>query len=232
MKRNIAWPVIWIYVSAYLALIVGQSVYIIIYVENPLLLTEMEKARIGSVSNLAFYGSLTLTYIILFRSFWKNVMKQFRQNSTRYIALIFGGFAAMIVISILMNILYTVIGITDQSGNQALLDDMLNYGTFEKVSLVIFAVFLAPLVEELVFRMAGFNLILKIKDVKPWVVITITSFMFGLIHVLGSFDFEQIFYYAGLGVVLGIFYWKSKNIMVPIIVHMMLNAFVTYTMFM
>jgi membrane protease YdiL (CAAX protease family) len=98
-------------------------------------------------------------------------------------------------------------------------------------TIFMFAVFLAPLVEEMVFRMAAFQLFFHIEGIKPWKVIMLSSLAFGLIHVIGTFDFVQLPYYAGLGAVLGFFYYRSKNIAVPIVIHMLLNALVTITMF-
>jgi membrane protease YdiL (CAAX protease family) len=123
-----------------------------------------------------------------------------------------------------------VLGINNDPVNQQILESQLNGPFFDRASLAIFAVLLAPLVEEMVFRLAGFRLLGKIEGLPIAVTIAITSLLFGLIHVLSD-DIVQILYYAGLGVVLGLVYHKSKNILVPIGVHMLFNLFVVITMF-
>ena len=131
---------------------------------------------------------------------------------------------------IIVGYLYTLLGITETPENQELLDMQLNGTLFDQISLVVFAGFLAPLVEESLFRLSGFYYLKKVSWLPQWGVIAITSILFGLIHVLGD-DIVQIIYYAALGVVLGTLYYKSKNILVPITVHMLFNIFITIMMF-
>jgi membrane protease YdiL (CAAX protease family) len=187
--------------------------------------------RLNSIINLSFYGVMVFLYLVIFRGFWEKVIIQFKQNRNNYLRLIGLGVVSLLVVSALINLGYQLIGVTETSDNQAALDALLSGSWFDKFSLVMFAVFLAPLVEEMVFRMATFNLLFSSAKLKPWTVIVISSLLFGLIHVAGTLDFIQIFYYAGLGMVLGYFYYKSKNIAVPIAIHMLLNAIVTVTMF-
>ncbi|AIO19348.1 CAAX amino terminal protease self- immunity [Candidatus Izimaplasma bacterium HR1] len=187
--------------------------------------------RFNSIANLSFYGIMALLFVVMLVSFWKKAFAQFKQNKWEYIKLIGLGFLTLIAVSMLMNVIYSLLGITDTSDNQEQLNQLLEGGWFDQMSLVLFAVFLAPMVEEMVFRLAGFNFLMRIKVLPSWAVVVITSLIFGFIHVMGSFDLEQIFYYAGLGVVLGYFYYRSKNIIVPIVIHMLLNGFVTFSMF-
>jgi len=228
MTENIGKRVIKIYILMYIALIVVQVLLVafsIIDWEN-----DEETVRLNSIMNLSFYGAMALLYLSLFTDFWRKVIAQFKQNSKKFLKLIGLGFGSLILVSALISLGYQFIGVTDTSDNQAALDALLAGAWFDKFSLVLFAVFLAPLVEEMVFRMATFQLLYRYKDIKPWMVIVISSLLFGLIHVVSTLDFIQIFYYAGLGMVLGFFYHKSKNIAVPIAIHMLLNAFVTITM--
>ena len=100
------------------------------------------------------------------------------------------------------------------------------------ISTVGISILLAPIVEEMVFRYAAFNIVKKFnipKKVYPWVVIITTSLFFGLIHVFGD-EPLQILFYAALGVVLGFFYYKSNNIIVPIVIHLIWNTIGIITM--
>ena len=203
MSKNISKNVVIIYIGMYLLLIILQIVLFL--TANIDWDNEQTTVRVNSIMNLAFYGIMFLLYIGLFTNFWKKVVIQFKQNKKYYLKLIGLGFVALVAVSAFIGLGYELLGINETSDNQASLDALLNGGWFDKFSLVIFAVFLAPLVEEMVFRMATFNFLFRSKDIKPWVVIAISSVLFGLIHVIGTFDFIQIFYYAGLGLILGYF---------------------------
>lgn len=218
-----------LYIIGYIGLIIVQM--IVAFTLNIDWTIDKNVILFNSILNLVFYGSMYLLMIILFVPFWKNVLVQFKENKKQYLKDIALGFGALIAASILMNVIYTALGITDTSANQEQLNQLLEGGWFAQMSLVLFAVFLAPMVEEMVFRMAMFKHLMKFPNMKPWLIIVISSFIFGFIHVMGAFDLEQIFYYAGLGAVLGVMYYKSKNIIVPTVIHMLLNGFVTLSMF-
>lgn len=218
-----------IYVLGYIFLIILQIVIVglgLIDVYN-----DDHLIRFNSILNLSFYGTIFLLFVVTFIPFWKNAIAQFKQHKKLYIIHIAIGFGVLIVVSMIMNLIYSLLGITDTSANQEQLNQLLEGAFFDKFSLIMFAVFLAPMVEEMIFRMSLFSFLMRYKKIKPWLIILITSFIFGFIHVMGAFDLEQIFYYAGLGAVLGFFYYKSKNIFVPIVIHMLLNAFATFSMF-
>jgi len=224
-------PEFWIPVL-YLVVIILMNVLAValdemITIADPL----MKSIRVGSIINIGFYGSLFTLYIILFIPAWKQTFIHFKQHSSRQFTIIGIGLVAMFGSMILMGLIYTFIGVTTSPENQALLEAQLSGPLFEKVTLVIFAVFLAPVVEESLFRLAGFRIFKKIHWMPIWGVILITSLLFGGIHVLGDNPI-QILYYASLGIILGFIYHKSNNILAPIAVHMLFNGFVTVTMFM
>lgn len=78
----------------------------------------------------------------------------------------------------------------------------------------------APVVEEFLFResvagnmfRAGFN---------KWAVILISAFVFGAIHGNPA----QIPFAAAMGVILAIIYYKTGNIVIPIIIHALNNSY-------
>lgn len=229
MTENIGKKVIKIYLLMYVALVLLQV--ILIAFTNINFQDKQINTRVSSIINLSFYVLMVILYISLFTGFWKKVGIQFKQNFNEYLKLIIIGFISLVVVSAFVSISYQALGLTDQSDNQAALEALLAGGLFDKLSLIIFAVFLAPLVEEMVFRMATFQILNRYTSLNHWLIIILSSLAFGLIHVVSTLDFVQLPYYAGLGLLLGFFYYKSKNILVPITIHMLLNAFVTITMF-
>lgn len=86
--------------------------------------------------------------------------------------------------------------------------------TSEPAALVILAVFMAPLFEEIVFR----GIIMKgmINDgVRPPLAIFVAALLFGLVH-------GNPWQFVGavlLGCVLGLVYYKTKSLLLPILLH-------------
>lgn len=117
------------------------------------------------------------------------------------------------------------------SDNQAIIDSIFQLYPFQ---ISIMTIIIAPIVEELVFRYA----IIDVEN-KNFTMISliISSLLFGLIHLnldIHALDFTELWYlliYGTLGFVLGLSYVKSKNILMPIAVHALYNAFVTLIMF-
>ncbi len=85
---------------------------------------------------------------------------------------------------------------------------------------IISIVILAPLVEELVFRYATMNILMKkFKEVGS---IVISALFFAIMH----FDIPFIFGYFFIGCVLAFVYKQSKQLLVSYIVHAMMNFIV------
>ena len=89
---------------------------------------------------------------------------------------------------------------------------------------IILACLVAPLTEELVFRLS-FRKIIK----NDYVFIFLSGFVFGLMHVIGNahniVDWLYIIPYGIPGSVFAYTLVKSKNIMVPTSLHMIHNTF-------
>lgn len=190
----------------------------------------MRMIRIGSIVNLFFYVTLFVLYIVLFLPPWKRTLRHFVTHLPKMTTSIVIGIISMLGTMFVMGYIYLILGVNEEPVNQVILEMQLTGPMFDRISLVLFAVVFAPFVEEMMFRLAGFQLLKRIPGIPMWGVIVITSLLFGMIHVLGD-DIVQIVYYAGLGIVLGTVYYKSNNIIVPIVVHMIFNIFVTISMF-
>lgn len=91
------------------------------------------------------------------------------------------------------------------------------------VLMFISAIILGPIVEELIFRKAIFGLIKSDK-----MAIFVSTFVFGLIHLLGEASIQAALVngisYFVMGFVFGYIYIKNnRNIMIPIAVHILSN---------
>jgi membrane protease YdiL (CAAX protease family) len=89
------------------------------------------------------------------------------------------------------------------------------------VGLAIFAVVVAPIVEEVVFRGFIFN-VMRGKLPVVWAAI-VTGLLFGLVHVFGS-PIEFLLPLALLGTVLCLLYWKTGSLLPCIAVHALNNC--------
>lgn len=81
---------------------------------------------------------------------------------------------------------------------------------------ILFSVILAPIMEELFFRKLLIDRLTPFGDV---VAIVVSAVIFGLFHG----NFYQVFYAAGLGLILGWIYLYSGNILYSISLHMLFN---------
>lgn len=108
------------------------------------------------------------------------------------------------------------------SANQQALEQTLNTGMFNAMFMVVSAVFVAPILEELIFRGLIFN---YLSPVLHWgVTCLISGFTFAYIHVVIDFNFITFTPYFIIGCVLGLIYYKTGKIQYPIAAHMLSNA--------
>ncbi|OED59442.1 CPBP family intramembrane glutamic endopeptidase [Acholeplasma laidlawii] len=134
-------------------------------------------------------------------------------------------FGGNIAVGILVMAISTMFQIPDQvSANQLAINLMLKSPYF--ILMIITAVVIGPIVEELVFRKSFFGLIKNEK----WALV-ISSLVFGLIHIsteiltgdIGMVIVSSLPYIAG-GFIFGYIYMiNKKNIVIPIIAHMGYN---------
>jgi membrane protease YdiL (CAAX protease family) len=183
---------------------------------------------IDSILQVVLYGSIFSLFIIFFKDFWRQTFQHLWHNFGRILLTLVAGVFIILAVNAIMNLIYVWLGITDTSANQAALQELADGEIVDKINLAIFSFLLAPMVEEMVFRNSGFK---WVPSSSPALKILITSFAFGAIHVVFAGDLIQIFYYAGLGAVLGLVYYRSENILTSIVLHMMFNALGLYAMF-
>ena len=86
--------------------------------------------------------------------------------------------------------------------------------TNDTATLILLAVFMAPLFEEIIFRGIIMKGLLN-KGMKPFPAILISAVVFGLVH-------GNPWQFIGailLGSVLGLVYYKTKSLLLPILLH-------------
>lgn len=107
-------------------------------------------------------------------------------------------------------------------GTSGMLEEIVGAGADDRVSAALvgtLAVVLAPIGEELLFR--GIVLPHLARFLSPWVAITLSAILFGLLHVdHGVFLIGPL----TIGVVLGWARWRTGSIGVPILLHTSVNG--------
>lgn len=85
---------------------------------------------------------------------------------------------------------------------------------------------LSPIIEEFIFREGILGHMLR-NGMNKWGAITASALIFGIIHMNPA----QIPFAAGVGFILGIIYYKTGNIVIPCILHILNNSVATAMMY-
>jgi len=106
--------------------------------------------------------------------------------------------------------------------------DLMNQLTDDPVVMIITAVIMAPIFEEIIFR-GIIQKGLMNKGVEPWKAILFSSIIFGVVHA-NPWQFVGA---VLLGCVLGLVYYKTKSLLLPMLLHGFNNLcsslLITYT---
>lgn len=126
------------------------------------------------------------------------------------------GFAALTVIKFIGGIiLFLEHGANANTANQAALEQ----AGMHPILLFVLAAIVAPVIEETVFRGIIYG---KIFGNKSYLGLIVSSLMFGGLHVPS--DIGSWVIYAGMGLVLGLVYHKTKNLSYCMIIHFINNG--------
>lgn len=164
-----------------------------------------------------------LTILFIFLLFKKEIVhmwKDFYENRDKYFKKYFKYWFLILVLMAFSNGIITLINKAEISNNQEAINDM-----FERLPIYtyILSVFLAPVIEELVFRFC----FMKIFNNK-YLYIILSGVIFGLFHIIGSFesayDFLFLVPYSIPGLIFAYILYDSKNIFNTIWLHFVHNG--------
>ena len=161
---------------------------------------------------------LAIIFILLLRKalFWD--LKRFKTDFLSNIAGIIIGMVFILVLTVLANNIYELIGIEDTSANQASIVS----GFKGKYAYLMFAsVLIAPFVEEILFRKFIYGLIEEKFKWPWWSSVIISAVIFAAIHDTSVFFFQYFFTSLVLCLSYSLF---KKNIWVPIGIHFLNNS--------
>lgn len=176
-----------------------------------------------TILNTFWYVSMAVLFYLAIKSALKLEFKHFKEmakNERR--VFIIRGLLTMYVVQILVTLLLDSLGLFEVSNNQEAILSLVEVGPFTQILLVIFAVFLAPFTEEILFRRTLFKWLKKMST--PLLAVLLSSILFGLIHGLTELNNPIVLLpYIGVGIVLQVFYIKSGSLIVPMIMHASFN---------
>lgn len=164
-----------------------------------------------------------LTILFIFLLFKKEIVhmwKDFYENRDKYFKKYFKYWFLILVLMAFSNGIITLINKAEISNNQEAINDM-----FKRLPIYtyILSVFLAPIIEELVFRFC----FMKIFNNK-YLYMILSGIIFGLFHIIGSFesayDFLFLVPYSIPGLIFAYILYDSKNIFNTIWLHFVHNG--------
>lgn len=153
----------------------------------------------------------TIIYAAMKLVKWKNLFRQDSTQPRNYLVPLVVGMAGVIA----LDVLFEELDIPD------LLSDTFDTYMHNPLAMITIAV-LGPIFEELCFREAALGGMLR-RGVKPWTAILVSSLLFGIMH----FNPIQVVGAGMMGIVLGILYYKSGNIILPCLLHIVNNSLST-----
>lgn len=158
--------------------------------------------------------------VILYRKTLINDFKDFKKNISSYLEIGIKYWLTGLTIMMISNILIGFIMNGNVAQNEQNVRNLLEVSPI--IAFILTSV-TAPIIEELIFRKAFFDVINN-----KWTYILTSGIIFGSLHVILSFhnSLELLYLvpYCSLGISFSYMYYESKNIYVPISIHAFHNA--------
>ncbi len=181
-------------------------------------------------ADIQVYANL-ISYIVLvivsLAFFGHELMEQFKKITSfgAFIKGVLIGWCLLFAASYVSSIIVFFFTQSDESSvNQQMITNLMEVHPLLMAGMTILC---APLAEEVVFRFTVMRGLLKY----PWMGILLSSFLFGMIHVISAGDFIYIIQYMAMGIALGYVYYRHQNIWFSIGVHAVQNFISTLLVF-
>ena len=206
---------LWIYllISIGLTLLVGVVYGVIAGING----TDLDEEVVNKAAYMGAIAAHVLIFIILMILYGKKLVKEARKLKLRDIGIIVLIGIGIIIINDSISYLFTYLKVNME--NQDMVVDML--GRYQ-LPVAIMTALMAPIIEELVFR---YSIGTFIKNDALFLIVS--SLAFAIFHGIGV----ATILYAVIGLLLGLVYLKyKKNVVAPIIVHMLNNTLAVVAM--
>ncbi len=197
--------------------------FVSLFKELPLLLMGLHYDSL-SIFGKEFYSILIEVLLILaiffiFKDEFKRAFTDLKKNHLKYFTSNFKYYIAGVIIMMMANSLILILGGNSSDNETAIRSQFDMYPIFTFIS----AVFLAPILEESVFRLSFRNIFKN-----NILFILASGFIFGGLHLTGMFDSNLFFLYlvaySAMGVAFAYMLAKTNNIFVTMGFHFMHNG--------
>ena len=171
------------------------------------------------IYNFSIELIMLIIIIIIFKNQFKNAWQDIKQNHLNYFSKYFKFYILGVILMMSANALINFLG-GQMSGNETAIRNQ-----FELAPIYTFcsAVFLAPILEETVFRLAFRNIFKN-----NFIFITLSGLVFGGLHLLSGISLEflplYLISYCSFGIIFAYMLAKTNNIFVTIGFHTMHNG--------
>ena len=205
------------------------SYFIYSYFQNvPLELIGIDYNSLSLDSKVFYLMTTEIIYLLIlifiFRNQFKNNFMDFKNNFKSYINKYMQYWALAFSLMLISNIFIVTLFPNSVATNQEIVNSNLMVAPFY---MIVSAVLLAPFLEETIFRL-GFRYIFKTDTL----FIIASGLVFGSLHVIGSYqnliDLIYIIPYSIPGFIFAYTLVKSKNIFVPISLHLFHNGIMMF----
>lgn len=201
-------------------------IYLLVpYLEKPFLeLFSIDVSLLPDVVKhivMASFEVLTLAIIMfIYRKDLEKDIKDIKKNHLSYFKKYFKYWLFAFIIMGISNVIIGIFNDTTTSGNEEVIRSMFSDSP---IYVYFLSVFIAPFVEELVFRKA-------VKDIVPTKIlfIIVSGLVFGGVHLIGNIssfiDYFYIIPYGIYGLTFAYIYAKTDNILISSSLHFMHNG--------
>jgi uncharacterized protein len=204
------------YVIGLFSINIGAPILVFLGVPNdPYIIT-------GIWSVISFTIMLIVILILMKADWRKKVTRDAIDWGKIILWTVIGFFFVLLAQTVAGNIEIYLFGIEPESENTKLLIDIARSTPL----FIIVTIFIAPILEEIIFRKIIFGTIYE-KYGNFLIAILFSSLLFGILHG----EPEHLLRYMGAGIVFAYIYVKTKRIIVPILTHISLNSFVVAIQF-
>ncbi|TVP85200.1 MAG: CPBP family intramembrane metalloprotease [Acholeplasmataceae bacterium] len=191
---------------------------------------------LGPVTSLSRLGLSVLNFLvyvillpILIRFLKRDLVEDwsgFKLQKNQWFSIIIVGYLYLLAGNLIANLLSSMLGTLLQVESSVSVNQMTIIRTLHSngaVFMIVSAVILGPIVEEMIFRKAIFGLITNER-----IALTVSTLSFGFIHLIAEASFMQALVngisYFVMGLVFGFIYIRNgKNIWPVIIIHIITN---------
>ncbi|MBR0354841.1 MAG: CPBP family intramembrane metalloprotease [Oscillospiraceae bacterium] len=175
------------------------------------------------LADLAIYAAGAVYMLAVLWRFLRRDFDPLWEHPFRVLLMVFGGYLASVYGQVLVGNLLDLLSVTAQNENNAAVEEL---AKAQLNTTTVMAVFMAPLVEEGIFRAGIFGLLRRKHRVLAYV---LSALLFGLYHVWSEAIYDPIqlvfiLQYVPSSLVLAYIYDRTDSIWSSIFLHMLTNG--------